>query len=85
MLSEQKSNEIKKDFSQKRHPNFCSFGYNYSRRLLPLWVRSAFALGSLWVRSGFALPSLLRVETKSIQNGMKKTRSITYPFVGRTI
>ena len=54
MLSEQKSNEIKIDFSQKRHPNFCSFGYNYSRRLLPLWVRSAFVLPSLWVRSAFA-------------------------------
>ena len=56
--------EIKIDFSQKRHPYFCSFGYNYSRRLLPLWVRSAFALGSF-----------LRMEAKWIQNGMKKAPS----------
>ena len=41
-------------FSQKWHPNFWLFLYNYNRRLLPLWVRSAFALGSLWVRSAFA-------------------------------
>ena len=39
-------------FSQKRHPDFCSFGYNYNRRSLSFWVRSGFALGSLWVRSG---------------------------------
>ena len=29
-------------------------------------------LPSLWVRSAFALGSLLRVEAKGIQNGMKK-------------
>ena len=36
------------------------------------WVRSAFALGSLCLRSAFALAPLLKVETKSVQNGMKK-------------
>ena len=33
----------------------------------------AFVLPSFWVRSGFALATLLRVEAKGIQNGMKKT------------
>ena len=47
-------------------------------------LHSAFVLPSFCLRSGFALPSLLRVETKSIQNGMKKPRIITYPFFGRT-
>ena len=37
---------------------------------------SAFVLGSLCLRSGFALAPLLRVETKSIQNGMKKTSTL---------
>ena len=34
---------------------------------------SGFALGSLCLRSWFALAPLLRVEGKSIQNGMKET------------
>ena len=34
-----------------------------------------FVLPSLWVRSAFALGSLLKVETKWIQNGMKQTPS----------
>ena len=33
--------------------------------------RSGFVLGSLCLRSGFALPSLLRMEAKGIQKGMK--------------
>ncbi len=53
--------EIKIDFSQKRHPLFVLSGYNIIDTLPSLWVRSAFALGSL-----------LRVEAKGIQNGMKK-------------
>ena len=32
---------------------------------------SGFALGSLCLRSGFALAPLLRVEGKSVQNGIK--------------
>ena len=39
-------------------------------------LHSGFALGSLCLRSGFALAPLLRVEEKSIQNGMKKTSSL---------
>ena len=65
--------EIKNDFSQKRHPLFVLSGYNIIDTLPSLWVRSAFAQGSL-----------LRVEAKGIQNGMKKPCVITYPFVGRT-
>ena len=30
-------------FSQKWHPDFWIFWYNYNRRLPPLWVRSGFA------------------------------------------
>ena len=37
-----------------------------------LCLQSGFALPSLWVRSGFALAPLLKVGTKSVQNGMKK-------------
>ena len=39
-------------------------------------LHSGFALPPLWVRSAFALGSLLRVEAKWIQNGMKKTSTM---------
>ena len=43
-------------------------------------LHSASTLGSLCLRSGFALAPLLRLEEKSIQNGMKKTSTTLIRF-----
>ena len=61
-------------FSQKWHPDFCSFGYNYNRRLLSFCLRSGFALPSLWLHS--------RSGGKVDSKWDEKALDITYPFVG---
>ena len=66
-------------FFSKAAPLIFGFLGIYNRRY-------ASTLPSLCLRSGFALPSLLWVEAKWIQNGMKKTSTLpmswtSFPFV----
>lgn len=54
--------------------HYCSFRYNYNRRLLSFRVRSTFALPSLWIHS--------RSGGKVDSEWDEKALDTTYLFVG---